>query len=66
MRLRVEDGDGLHFKKCSECGKTATEVINVETNVRQGWYCECKNFIKAIGRERTWKKNEDADSRKPA
>jgi len=55
MKLRVVDGDGLHYKKCPACGKTATEVINAEKNIRQGWYCECKNFIKAIGRERVWK-----------
>jgi len=54
MKIKV-DGDSLHYKKCEKCEKTAKEVINPQTNVRQGWYCECKSFIKAIGRERVWK-----------
>jgi len=38
---------------CPNCQKTATEVINAETQTRKGWYCEhCEHFEPAIGRER--------------
>ena len=39
-----------------KCGKTKDEVINAEQNLRVGWYCvACKDFTKAIGRERKWR-----------
>ena len=35
------------------CGKTATEVLNLEQWLRTGWYCPaCKGYIQAIGREK--------------
>jgi hypothetical protein len=38
---------------CLECRNKMTEVIAAEKAQRAGWYCvECKDFIKAIGRER--------------
>ena len=38
---------------CPNCGKHATEVLNLELWIRTGWDCPaCKGYIAAIGRER--------------
>lgn len=44
---------------CSACKTWDTDqVVNTETNTRQGWLCnKCGEFTKAIGRERVWKKS---------
>lgn len=45
-------------KDCEQCHTENTDqVINTETNTRQGWLCgDCGEFTKAVGRERVWKK----------
>ncbi len=48
--------DGLE-KACPLCAAQMQEVIAAEMEQRAGWYCvPCKEFIKAIGRERYIKK----------
>jgi transposase-like protein len=44
-------------QKCATCHSLDTsEVINTETNTRQGWLCKkCGEFTTAVGRERLWK-----------
>lgn len=40
-------------KDCPECGEPMGEIIAAVAQQRNGWYCvPCKEFIKAIGRER--------------
>jgi transposase-like protein len=48
-------------QKCATCHSLDTsEVINTETNTRQGWLCKkCGEFTKAVGRERVWKRKAD-------
>ena len=49
----VIDSTTLTFKMCPECGGKANEIINVEYNIRQGWYCvPCSAFQQALFRER--------------
>lgn len=47
-------------QKCDSCHSSDTsEVINIETNTRQGWLCkECGEFTKAVGRERVYRRQE--------
>jgi hypothetical protein len=43
----------LTHRTCQNCGKEAKEVIGVQDQVRQGWYCiPCLHMEPAIGRER--------------
>jgi hypothetical protein len=45
--------DDLSVIECPKCKKRAGEILNMETVIRVGWYCEhCKHFEKAILRER--------------
>lgn len=54
-----EKTDNLTEIKCPKCGWTAKEVIFATENIRKGWYCtnpQCKEFTKAIQRERIMEK----------
>lgn len=45
--------DDLTFAYCPRCQRKIGEVINAESQTRQGWYCFTdKVWVKAIGRER--------------
>jgi hypothetical protein len=45
---------------CPNCGKNATEVLNLEVWIRTGWYCPaCKGYIAAIGREKVIPQREN-------
>ena len=51
--------EDLIFKPCV-CGKKAKEVIRYDDSgaTRVGWYCSCKHFDKAVGREKIYKKSK--------
>ena len=59
--MKKDELDPLYYNKCDACGNTATAVVDVENNVRKGWYCQhCTHFSKAIGRETIWRVEENA------
>jgi Zn ribbon nucleic-acid-binding protein len=44
--------DDLSTNVCPKCKETSSEVLNMETQKRVGWYClKCEYFQKAILRE---------------